>query len=67
MKVTRSNNRLYKIVIEPWDSVCLLTKSEETSWLWHSRLGHVNFHSMELMSKKIMLKGMPDIAQPKKI
>ncbi|XP_074363725.1 uncharacterized protein LOC141704380 [Apium graveolens] len=33
MKVTRSSNRLYKIVIEPWDSVYLLTKSEEISWL----------------------------------
>ncbi|XP_074355869.1 uncharacterized protein LOC141695529 [Apium graveolens] len=67
MKVTRSKNRLYKIALEPWDGVCMLTKSKETSWLWHSHLGHVNFHSMELMSKKGMVKGMPAIVIPKKI
>lgn len=63
MKVTRSGNRLYKIVIEPWNSMCLLSKGEETSRLWHLRLGHVNFQSMVLMSKKQMVRGMPEIVQ----
>lgn len=67
MKVPRSNNRLYRILIEPCENVCMLSKSEDVSWLWHTRLGHVNFQAMELMSKKKMVKGMPDIAQPKGI
>ncbi|WOG86064.1 hypothetical protein DCAR_0205261 [Daucus carota subsp. sativus] len=67
MKVPRSNNRLYRILIEPCDNVCMLSKSEDVSWLWHTRLGHVNFQAMELMSKKKMVKGMPDMAQPKGI
>ncbi|XP_074352628.1 uncharacterized protein LOC141691769 [Apium graveolens] len=61
MKVTRSENRLYKIVIEPWK----LSKGEEMSRLWHLRLGHVNSQSMLLMSKKQMVRGMPAIIQPR--
>lgn len=61
----RSNNRLYRIVIEPCTQTCLLTKSDDTSWLWHSRLGHVNFQAMVLMSKKKMVKGLQEIVQPK--
>ncbi|XP_074336163.1 uncharacterized protein LOC141673327 [Apium graveolens] len=54
MKVPMSNNRLYKIDIETCDKVCMLSKSEDISWLWHMHLGHVNFHAMELMSKNKM-------------
>lgn len=67
MKVKRSLNRLYKIIIESSSNECLLSKSEETSWLWHSRLGHVNFKAMKLMSNAHMADGIPDFVQPKEI
>ena len=54
MKVQKSTNQLYKIVIEEEMVVCLLTKAEEVSRLWHSRLGHVNFQAMHLMSSNHM-------------
>ena len=65
MKVRRSANRLYKIIIEEDKNMCLLSKSEESSWLWHSRLGHVNFQAMTLMTKNEMVKGVPKLIQPK--
>lgn len=63
MKVKRSSNRLYKLIIENVEPTCLLAKSEEISRLWHTRLGHVNYRSMMLMSKDKMVYGMPDIVQ----
>lgn len=50
MKVKRSVNRLYKIIIYSGEIQCLMSHYEDESWLWHSRLGHVNFKAMRLMS-----------------
>ena len=65
--VKRSVNRLYKIHIREAQQQCLLTKSEEEAWLWHKRLGHVNFKAMQLMSKNHMAHGMPLVNQPNEI
>lgn len=65
MKVKRSSNRLYKIILKTRKQVCLLSKSDEVSWLWHSRLGHVNFQAMNLMSRSGMVTGFPKINHPK--
>lgn len=61
MKVKRSRNRLYKIIVDEHREECLLTKVEEESWLWHVRLGHVNFKAMELLSKEGMVVGVPKL------
>lgn len=65
MKVQRSINRLYKIVIEEHNPGCMLSKAKELTWLWHSRLGHVNFQSLYTMSEKEMARGLPKLVQPK--
>lgn len=66
MKVKKTENRLYKINLEESKSSCLLTKVEENTWLWHNRLGHVNFRALELMSREKMAHGIPEITQPLK-
>ncbi|XP_047309782.1 uncharacterized protein LOC124913230 [Impatiens glandulifera] len=43
MKVRRTHNRLYLIFLKLAKSVCLLANLEDLAWLWHARLGHVNF------------------------
>lgn len=65
MKVKCSQNRLYKLILETSKSCCLLTKSDELSKLWHTRLGHVNYRALELMSKNEMVYGFPKMVQPK--
>ena len=67
LQVRRSSNRLYKIHIEEAQQTCLLTKGEEEAWLWHQRLGHVNFKALHLMSKNQMAHGLPLISQPGEI
>lgn len=61
MKVKRSTNRMYKIIIESEHSECLLSKTEENAWLWHARFGHVNFNAMNLMCTGKMVQGLPNI------
>lgn len=67
MKVKRSENRLYIMVIETSNKECLMTKEDEASKLWHVRLGHVNYQAMSLMSKQKMVIRMPRTVQPKTI
>lgn len=65
MKIKKSQNRLYRLIIESVVSECLLSKVEEISKLWHNRMGHVNYQALSMMSRGNMAKGMPRIAKPK--
>lgn len=65
MNVKRSNNQLYKIILESGSSECLMTKAEKSTWLWHSRIGHVNFQAMKLMSEQNMAYGLSQSSNPK--
>lgn len=65
MKVKRAPDRLYKIIMKTCKPVCLLSKMNEMAWLWHSKLGHVNFQAIGLMSKDEMVPGFSKIIQPK--
>lgn len=56
-----------KIHIEDTKEACLLSKTEEEACLWHSRLGHVNFRAMQLMSRNNMAHGFPSISQPREL
>ncbi|XP_076909908.1 uncharacterized protein LOC143567346 [Bidens hawaiensis] len=47
MRVTRSKNRLYKIKLKTGKPVCLQARIDNENWLWHARLGHLNFESMK--------------------
>ncbi|KAL8117775.1 hypothetical protein AgCh_015608 [Apium graveolens] len=67
MKVKRSTNRLYKIIIYSSDLQFLISRCEDESWLWHSRLSHVNFKAMKSMSTDNMVLGIPVMKQPKEV
>lgn len=63
MKVERSVNRLYMLVIEVSKPSCLISKVEEPSWLWNTRDGHVNFQAMGLMVRNDLVNGVPELIQ----
>ncbi|KAK9076273.1 hypothetical protein SSX86_004606 [Deinandra increscens subsp. villosa] len=67
MKVVRSANRLYKIMLTIAKPACLKTCLEEESWVWHARLGHVNFQVLEMMGRKGYVEGMPALSHPKQV
>ena len=66
-KVPMSKNRLFLIEIQNNNIKCLKACLKDNSWLWHLRLGHLNFDSLKLMSSKSMVKGMPPINQPNQL
>ncbi|GJR86628.1 integrase, catalytic region, zinc finger, CCHC-type containing protein [Tanacetum coccineum] len=40
--------------------ICLLSKASKTkSWLWHSRLSHLNFGTLNKLSKYGLARGIP--------
>ncbi|KAI3516559.1 hypothetical protein L1887_15478 [Cichorium endivia] len=57
MKVQKSPNRLYKIELEEVSNSCLIVEISVPTWLWHTRLGHINFAALKLMSDKKIVEG----------
>ncbi|GJS75225.1 zinc finger, CCHC-type containing protein [Tanacetum coccineum] len=61
MKVERSKNRLYSIRLQIDTPICLLANVDNQAWLWHARLGHLNFDDINKMTRKGLVKGIPRI------
>ena len=64
MKVRRSPNRLYKVELEEIRSMCLGVQISDPTWLWHVRMGHINFCSMKNMAEKKLFEGVPSLNIP---
>jgi len=67
MNVQRLGNRLYMIELNPVEPKCFLSSINDQSWLWHGRLGHVNFKSMRMLVEKEMAGGLPLIEHPDQV
>ncbi|PWA92889.1 zinc finger, CCHC-type [Artemisia annua] len=61
MKVVRSRNRLYSIRLQIDTPICLLANVDNQAWLWHARLGHLNFDDINKMTRKGLVDGIPRI------
>ncbi|GJU89620.1 retrovirus-related pol polyprotein from transposon TNT 1-94 [Tanacetum coccineum] len=62
LKGSRGSN-LYTISIEDMmksSPICLLSKaSKHKSWLWHRRLNHLNFGTINDLARKDLVRGLP--------
>jgi hypothetical protein len=58
---------MYKIDLKMYEPVCLMGSLEEPAWLWHARLGHVNFRAIKLLVEKGMAAGVPMISHPEQV
>nr|GEV48098.1 zinc finger, CCHC-type [Tanacetum cinerariifolium] len=61
MKIERSKNRLYNIRMQIETPICLLANIDNQAWLWHARLGHLNFKDINKMTRKSLVEGIPRI------
>ncbi|GJW86092.1 retrovirus-related pol polyprotein from transposon TNT 1-94 [Tanacetum coccineum] len=56
---------LYTISLQETSSptpICFMAKASPTqSWLWHRRLSHLNFDTINLLSKKDIVNGLPKL------
>ncbi|GJU34543.1 retrovirus-related pol polyprotein from transposon TNT 1-94 [Tanacetum coccineum] len=61
---TRGSN-LYIITLQESSSptpICFLAKASPTqAWLWHRRFSHLNFDTINLLSKNDIVKGLPKL------
>nr|GEX51153.1 integrase, catalytic region, zinc finger, CCHC-type, peptidase aspartic, catalytic [Tanacetum cinerariifolium] len=62
IKGSRGSN-LYTISVEDTmksSPICLLSKASKTnSWLWHCRLNHLNFGTINDLARKDLVRGLP--------
>ncbi|GJX18510.1 retrovirus-related pol polyprotein from transposon TNT 1-94, partial [Tanacetum coccineum] len=62
IKRSRGTN-LYTILVEDMmrsSPICLLSKaSKNKSWLWHHRLTHLNFGTINNLTRKDLVRGLP--------
>nr|GFA13289.1 hypothetical protein [Tanacetum cinerariifolium] len=62
IKGSRGSN-LYTFSVEymmKCSSICLLSKASKTkSWLWHLRLNHLNFDTINDLARKDLVRGLP--------
>nr|GEW05734.1 linoleate 13S-lipoxygenase 3-1, chloroplastic [Tanacetum cinerariifolium] len=62
IKGSRGSN-LYTISVEDMmksSPICLLSKaSKNKSWLWHRRLNHLNFDTINDLARKDLVRGLP--------
>ena len=65
-KGKRRNNvyELYLDELPSFNEKCLIV-SNEIQWLWHKRLGHVNFKIISKLSKNDLVRGLPRIPYKK--
>jgi hypothetical protein len=63
----RTANRLYLAKFQLTSPICLLAHSEDISWQWHARSGHLNFRALSDLSAKNMVEGMPIVSRIEKI
>jgi hypothetical protein len=65
----RHGSNLYTISIEDMmrsSPICLLSKaSKNKSWLWHRRLNHLNFSTINELTRKDLVRGMPRLKYEK--
>jgi hypothetical protein len=55
---TRTSNNIY--ILDEKDENCYLGHEDE-SWLWHKRLGHINFDNLIQLNKKEAIRNLPVI------
>ena len=66
-KVSMTKNRMFLLNIQSDVPMCLKSCFKDPSWLWHMRLGHLNFDGLKVMSKERMVKGLPFINHPNQL
>lgn len=60
-------NRTFKIELNVLEHRCLATAASRDEWLWHYRLGHLNFKDMCSLQKKQMVTGLPEFEIPNEV
>jgi hypothetical protein len=67
LKAPMSKNRTFKVELKVLNHKCLMTASNKEEWIWHYRMGHLNFKDLSSMHQRNMVTGLPRIHIPEEI
>ena len=57
-EVRRTTNHLYILELEIEQPISLSARTEEASWRWHARYGHLSFLALQKLQKEEMVYGL---------
>ncbi|KAL3534238.1 hypothetical protein ACH5RR_002699 [Cinchona calisaya] len=63
VKIHMEKNRSFPINFSYGGNQALKAQVIDSSWLWHKRLGHLNFRSLKVLQQKGMAYGLPKIEE----
>ncbi|XP_058784891.1 uncharacterized protein LOC131659762 [Vicia villosa] len=64
LKAPMATNRTFKVELKVLEHRCLATAASREKWLWHYRLGHLNFRDLKALQQEGMVTGLPHINIP---
>src|SRR4051812_42084549 len=64
LKAPMATNRTFKVELKVLEHRCLATAASREEWLWHYRLGHLNFCDLKALQQEGMVTGLPHINVP---
>ncbi|XP_050888925.1 uncharacterized protein LOC127094097 [Lathyrus oleraceus] len=64
LKTLMAANRTFKVELKVMEHRCLATAASRDEWLWHYRLGHLNFRDLRKLQQSEMVTGLPHISIP---
>ena len=64
-KTKKTRGNMYQIKLAISES-CNLSREDE-SWLWHGRFCHQSFHTLDIMIKGELVRGLPVFEKPKEL
>ncbi|RDX99778.1 hypothetical protein CR513_17122, partial [Mucuna pruriens] len=69
IEIDMKGNRMFVLsaTMVSINSTCFQTELEHDSQLWHSRLGHLSYNGLRILSSKQMVNGLPSITTPRNL
>ena len=59
--VPMTRNRMFPLRFDEHNNTLANMAYEDSSWLWHLRYGHLNFHSLKLLTSNALVFGFPKV------
>ena len=67
VKIPCSPGRLYVLDVTITRPVCLAARTDDDSWTWHSRFGHIHFAVLRKMAREELVRGLPLLNQVEQV